>query len=219
MFFILQPFLQKYKKQLTIFGSVLAVIVVYFFFIQDSSNNATIETIDQMPLATMGSTPIIPETEIEDTPQTIIVDVKGAVKYPGVYTLSEEQRIVDAIEAAGGYTDDANPLVINHAQKLQDEMVVYIPNSSEEALEEMELFLQITETNPTSKGNGSGKININKASESELTQLPGIGPSKASAIIQHRSEHGDFRTAEDLKQVTGIGDKTFEQLKDLIDVK
>ena len=211
--------MEKYKKQVTILGSVLAVIVVYFFFIQDSSNSATIETIDQNALATIGSTPNIPETEMEDTPQTIIVDVKGAVKYPGVYTLSEEQRIVDAIEAAGGYTDDANPILINHAQKLQDEMVVYIPNSSEDALEEMEQFLQITETSSTSSGNSSGKININKAAESELTQLPGIGPSKASAIIQHRSEQGNFRTVEDLKQVTGIGDKTFEQLKDLIDVK
>ncbi|WP_336046347.1 helix-hairpin-helix domain-containing protein [Solibacillus ferritrahens] len=211
--------MEKYKKQVTILGSVLAVIVVYFFFIQDSSNSATIETIDQNALATIGSTPNIPETEMEDTPQTIIVDVKGAVKFPGVYTLSEEQRIIDAIEAAGGYTDDANPMLINHAQKLQDEMVVYIPNSSEDALEEMELFLQMTEINSTSSGNSSGKININKAAESELTQLPGIGPSKASAIIQHRSEQGNFRTVEDLKQVTGIGDKTFEQLKDLIDVK
>ncbi|WP_318245203.1 helix-hairpin-helix domain-containing protein [Solibacillus faecavium] len=211
--------MEKYKKQITIFGSVLAVIVVYFFFIQDSSNSATIETIDQMAMATIGSTPNIPETELEDTPQTIIVDVKGAVKYPGVYTLSEEQRIVDAIEAAGGYTDDANPILINHAQKLQDEMVVYIPNSSEDALEEMELLLQMTETNSTSSGNSSGKININKATESELTQLPGVGPSKASAIIQHRSEHGNFQKVDDLKQVTGIGDKTFEQLKDLIDVK
>ncbi|MBD8032051.1 helix-hairpin-helix domain-containing protein [Solibacillus merdavium] len=215
----MQPFVEKYKKQVTILGSVLAVIVVYFFFIQDSSNSATIETIDQNALATIGSTPNIPETEMEDTPQTIIVDVKGAVKFPGVYTLSEEQRIIDAIEAAGGYTDDANPMLINHAQKLQDEMVVYIPNSSEDALEEMELFLQMTEINSTSSGNSSGKININKAAESELTQLPGIGPSKASAIIQHRSEQGNFRTVEDLKQVTGIGDKTFEQLKDLIDVK
>ena len=211
--------MEKYKKQVTILGSVLAVIVVYFFFIQDSSNSATIETIDQNALATIGSTPNIPETEMEDTPQTIIVDVKGAVKFPGVYTLSEEQRIIDAIEAAGGYTDDANPMLINHAQKLQDEMVVYIPNSSEDALEEMELFLQMTEINSTSSGNSSGKININKAAESELTQLPGIGPSKASAIIQHRSEHGNFHVVEDLKQVTGIGDKTFEQLKDLIDVK
>ena len=83
----------------------------------------------------------------------------------------------------------------------------------------MELVLQMNETNSTNSGNSSGKININKAAEIELTQLPGIGPSKASAIIQHRSEHGNFHVVEDLKQVTGIGDKTFEQLKDLIDVK
>lgn len=218
MFFILQPFLEKYKKQLAITGGAVAALFLYFFFIQDSSST-TIETIDPMAFASLEAPSTIPEIEIQAEPEQIMIDVKGAVKYPGVYTLSEEQRIVDAVEAAGGYADDANPVLINHAQKLQDEMVIYIPKVGEDPTEALEQLVQVASPNSSGSGNNTGKINLNKATESDLTQLPGIGPSKASAIIQHRTENGNFQTVEGLKQVTGIGDKTFEQLKDLIDVK
>lgn len=221
MFFILQPFLEKYKKQLSITGGVVTAVFLYFFFIQDSSPNSTIETIDPLAFTTLDVSSTTPEPEIQSNlePEQIMIDVKGAVKYPGVYTLSENQRIIDAIEAAGGYHEEANPVLINHAQKLQDEMVIYIPKIGEDASEALEQLVQISSANAPNSSNSTGKINLNKATESDLTQLPGIGPSKANAIIQHRTEHGNFKTSEDLKQVTGIGDKTFEQLKDLIDVK
>jgi len=215
----LQPFLEKYKKQLAILGGVVAVVLIYFLFLNDSPHSASIETIDQMTIPAIDEHSTNPETEIETEYNRIMVDIKGAVKYPGVYTLSEEQRIVDAVEAAGGYTDDANPVLINHAQRLQDEMVIYIPKTGEEPAEVMEQVLQGSPSTGSGSGSTSGKININKAEEAELTQLPGIGPSKAGAIIQHRSEHGNFQVIDDLKKVTGIGDKTFEQLKGLIDVK
>ncbi|MER2049113.1 MAG: ComEA family DNA-binding protein, partial [Solibacillus sp.] len=89
----------------------------------------------------------------------------------------------------------------------------------EEPEEVMEQIIQASPATGSGSGSSNGKININKASEGELTQLPGIGPAKAAAIIQHRSDQGNFQIIEDLKNVTGIGDKTFEQLKDLIDVK
>ncbi|WP_339262472.1 helix-hairpin-helix domain-containing protein [Solibacillus sp. FSL W7-1472] len=215
----MQPFLEKYKKQIALLGGVVAAILIYLLVFDDSSNRATIETIDQITLAASDEPSTIPETEIETESKPIVVDVKGAVIYPGVYTLSEEQRIVDAVEAAGGYTDDANPVLINHAQKLHDEMVIYIPKIGEEPEELMEQIIQASPATGSGSGSSNGKININKASEGELTQLPGIGPAKAAAIIQHRSEQGNFQIIEDLKNVMGIGDKTFEQLKDLIDVK
>ncbi|MFS0875464.1 helix-hairpin-helix domain-containing protein [Solibacillus isronensis] len=219
MFFILQPFLEKYKKQLAILGGIVAAVLIYLLFLDDSSHSATIETIDQMTIPAIEEPSANTDTEIETEQKPIMVDVKGAVKYPGVYSLSEEQRIVDAVEAAGGYTDDANPVLINHAQRLQDEMVIYVPKMGEEPAEVMEQIIQAGPATGSGSGNTTGKININKALEAELTQLPGIGPSKAGAIIQHRSEHGNFQVIDDLKKVTGIGDKTFEQLKDLIDVK
>lgn len=197
------------------------MVLIYFFLLDDSPNSSTIKTIDQMTLAALDETSPIPETEIEpeSEPHQIMVDVKGAVNYPGVYTLSEEQRIVDAVEAAGGYAANANPVLINHAQRLQDEMAIYVPKKGEDPAETMEQLIQASPATGFSSGNTTGKININKAMEAELTQLPGIGPSKAGAIIQHRTEHGNFQVIDDLKKVTGIGDKTFEQLKDLIEVK
>lgn len=215
----MQPFLEKYKKQLAIMGGLVAALLIYFIFLEDSPNSTMIETIDQKTLAALDEPSTIPETDIVTEPQQIVVDVKGAVNYPGVYTLFENQRIVDAVEAAGGYADDANPVLINHAQKLLDEMVIYVPKNGEDPAETMEQLMQAGPSTGSSSGNTTGKININKAIEAELTQLPGIGPSKASSIIQHRSEHGNFQVIDDLKKVTGIGEKTFEQLKDLIDVK
>ncbi|WP_274307528.1 helix-hairpin-helix domain-containing protein [Solibacillus daqui] len=218
----MQPFLEKYKKMLVITGSVLAALLFYFFTIHDTSKQSPIQTIEPIaPLAAIE--PTEPEIIENNTPEAYMVDVKGAVRYPGVYTLEEGMRIVDAIEAAGGYTEQANPTLINHAQKLQDELVLYIPKVGEQLTEELEMLIVGATSNSSSSGssgvNKSGKVNLNKANDSELTQLPGIGPSKANAIIGHRTEQGNFQTIEDLKKVTGIGEKTFEQLKELIDVK
>lgn len=206
---------------LVITGSVIGALLLYFFT-SNSTEQSPIQTIEPItPLAALETT----ETERIDqsAPEVFMIDVKGAVRYPGVYTLEEGMRIVDAIEAAGGYRDDANPALINHAQRLQDEMVLYIPKIGEQLSEELQTLIAGASVSSTSGGSGgvnqSGKINLNKANESELTQLPGIGPSKANAIIGHRTEQGNFQTIEDLKKVTGIGEKTFEQLKDLIDVK
>lgn len=225
--FFVRPFLEKYGKQVFIPASIGVALLVYFFFLQNSTDNSStsIETIDALnPL--IATTPVSePEQLTVETstspPMTVMIDVKGAVNYPGVYTLEEGQRIVDAIEMAGGYAEAANPTLINHAQKLQDEMVIYIPKLGEELTEIMPELVQTAQGNRSSSGstNNAGKINLNKAEVNELTQLPGVGPSKATAIIQHRTEQGTFQTIEDLKKVTGIGEKTFEQLKDLIDVK
>ncbi len=146
----------------------------------------------------------------------VLVDVKGAVNYPGVYTLTDEDRVVDAITVAGGYIEGADSSLINHAQKLQDEMVIYIPVKGEETEAVVQNFAVMSLGGQSS---GDAKVNINTADETQLTTLPGIGPAKAKAIISHREEQGTFQTVEGLKEVSGIGDKTFEQLKDLIDIK
>ncbi|MEG0385821.1 MAG: helix-hairpin-helix domain-containing protein [Solibacillus sp.] len=223
----MQPFLEKYAKQWLIPGVLLVGCLVYFLFYQPSKS-ASIEQISPLPNETQQSPLTQPEVSPTDnsTPilQSFIIDVKGAVAYPGVYTLTEDKRIIDAIKMAGGYTEQANPTLINHAQKLQDEMVIYIPKVGEEMNESIGQLIQIPQASPNgvsaspnSSGN-SGKININQATESELTTLPGIGPSKAAAILQHRTEVGTFQKIEDLKNVSGIGEKTYDQLKDLIEI-
>lgn len=151
-------------------------------------------------------------------PTILIVDVKGAVVHPGVYTLEEGNRLIDAIEAAGGYAKEADTRMLNHAMKVVDEMLVYVPKVGEELLEEAETLIVTSATGQSSSTSGS-VVNINTADESQLMTISGIGPSKAAAIIEYRNEHGAFSAPESLMEVTGIGKKTFEKLKDNIIVK
>lgn len=200
----MQELVAKYGKRVLLPGA-LAVICLWLVLTNEepSSSFEVIETAVAEPELT---------EEIIEEPLAIVVDVKGAIHYPGVYTLTTEHRVADAIEEAGGYTDEANPQLINHAQKLQDEMVIYVPKLGEEMPDPVEVTV--------SGGDSTqGKVNINTADEVGLTTLPGIGPAKAAAIIAYRTEHGPFKSIDGLKEVSGIGDKTFEQLKDLIDIK
>lgn len=148
------------------------------------------------------------------TSTTVLVDVKGAVKQPGVYPLTTDERIIDALTLAGGLTDTADTKLINYAQKLQDEMIIYIPEVGEDP---PQLASQPTSVATTSTQTTT--INLNTADEAQLMTIPGIGPAKATSIIAYRQEQGQFTTIEDIKKISGIGDKTFEKLKDYISVK
>lgn len=166
---------------------------------------------------------LIEEEQVEEVieeivvPTILIVDVKGAVVYPGVYTLEEGDRLIDAIDAAGGYAEEADSRKLNHAMKVADEMLVYVPAEGEEMLEEAAPPVVATANGPSAST--EGVVNINTADESQLMMISGIGPAKAAAIIAHRNEHGTFSVPESLMEVSGIGKKTFEKLKDKITVK
>ena len=150
--------------------------------------------------------------------EKIVIHIAGAVKNPGVYTLEEGQRVKDAIEIAGGPLPEADLLRLNLAQKIHDEDKLYVPKigeSPEQSEQEDELYgstVGIISKN-------DGKVNINTANETELTTLPGIGPATAQKIIDYRTTSGPFKSIEEIKNVSGIGDKKFEQLKDKIKVK
>lgn len=152
------------------------------------------------------------DMQAEQVPQAMKADIKGAVKNPGVYEAKEGERVIDLLEKAGGLTGKADSTKINFALKITDEMVIYVPEEGE--------IVEETQTgagNVEAKGQqDSGKVNLNRADETELQTLPGIGPSKAAAIIEHRDTNGPFKDIEDLKLISGIGDKTFEKLKEHI---
>lgn len=145
--------------------------------------------------------------------EEILVDVKGAVKNPGVYYARSGDRVIDVIDEAGGLMEDADEAAVNFAMRVADEMVIYIPKEGEE----VELPEEILA--PVQKSEREGKINLNKADQSELETLPGIGPSKAEAIIEYRENEGPFKAIEDLMLVSGFGEKTFTKLKEKITVK
>ena len=153
--------------------------------------------------------------DIEETTEVveqdlITVDVKGAVKSPGIYNLPLGSRVHDAVQKAGGMTENADGKTLNLAQKVSDESLVYVPSKEE---------TDIQETSPnTTSSKESKKVNINKASLEELKQVKGLGEKRAQDIIDYRESKGTFKSVDDLKKVSGIGAKTIEKLKDYVTV-
>ncbi|WP_025028831.1 helix-hairpin-helix domain-containing protein [Caldalkalibacillus mannanilyticus] len=152
----------------------------------------------------------------EDHEERIMVDIKGEVKKPGVYELLAGDRVIDALEKAGGTTEAGTTEYLNLAQKLSDGMVVYVPTQEELAEGKVPLGSNGSNLNPSSST--SGKISLNQGTAKELESLPGIGPSKAQAIIQYREQNGPFKKVEDLLNISGIGPKVFERVKDLVEL-
>jgi len=140
----------------------------------------------------------------------ITVDVKGAVKSPGIYDLPVGSRINDAVQKAGGLADNADSKSINLAQRISDEALVYVPTKEEATNQEAHSNTSNTKENK--------KVNLNKASLEELKQVKGLGAKRAQDIIDHRESNGNFKSVDDLKKVSGIGAKTIEKLKEYVTV-
>ena len=163
-----------------------------------------------------------PKPEPTTTPGPIQVYVNGQVTAPAVYELSPGSRVGDAIEAAGGWTDEANTAVVNLALPLVDGMQIYVPSQAE--VNEAPLPVVSDPAPLTRSGDrinvtdSGGLVNINTAGLEELDALPGIGPSTAQKILDYRDENGRFNTIEELMNVSGIGEAKFGSVKDLITV-
>ena len=144
--------------------------------------------------------------------KTIFVHVEGAVVSPGLFELSEGSRVYDAIQAAGGFTEDARHDAVNLARVLTDGEQIIVPTIQTEGGSDD------TPSTAASPGTAAGKVNINTADAATLDTLPGIGASTAAKIVADREANGPFKTVEDLKRVSGIGDKKFTQLEGCITV-
>ena len=138
--------------------------------------------------------------------------MKGAVKSPGIYDLPVGSRVNDAVQKAGGLTEQADSKSLNLAQKVSDEALVYVPIKGEEAAS------QQTGSGTDSSTSKAKKVNLNKASLEELKQVKGLGGKRAQDIIDHRESNGKFKSVDELKKVSGIGAKTIEKLKDYVTV-
>ena len=216
--------ISKKKKIILMFLGIIAVIGITYY---SYTNEKNIEISQENELEVENETnEINVDEENSEKIATIKVHVSGAVKNEGVYELEEDARIADAIEKAGGVSDIANMKNVNLASKLEDGMKIYIPKQGEDVLENN---LEENSNNKETTLGGSGtnsnvenekeKININKATKEELDTLPGIGESTAQKIIKYREEHGSFKNIEELKEVKGIGDAKYEEIKDLVDIK
>lgn len=146
--------------------------------------------------------------------QQVGVDVEGAVASPGLYLVSADARVNDAVAAAGGMTQDADRQRVNLAQKVEDGMQVYVPSREEAAAASGAAATGAGQA--SSSGLSKGKVNLNTASAEELQTLSGIGLSLSQRIIDYRQANGPFKSVEDLRKVSGIGDTRFKSLKDLV---
>ncbi|WP_256099424.1 helix-hairpin-helix domain-containing protein [Streptococcus agalactiae] len=139
----------------------------------------------------------------------VTVDVKGAVNHPGVYSLPSQSRVTDAIKRAGGLSNLADSKSVNLAQKLQDETVIYVAQKGEK----ITVVEEEKANNIATQGNSKGKINLNKADLSSLQTISGVGAKRVQDILDYRDSQGGFKTIDDLKNVSGIGEKTLEKLR------
>lgn len=145
----------------------------------------------------------------------IIIDIKGEINKPGTYEMNENDRIMDAIKISGGITDKADTSNINLSEKLKDEMLIIIPS-----LEEKKDIVEETKKSNTitTKEIKDSKISINTANVSELMKINGIGQAKAQAIVDYRNTNGLFKDIKDITKVSGIGNSTFEKIKEYIKI-
>ena len=215
----MEAIIEKIKEyKIIVICAGLGLALGGFFLLKPSTQKPVTETNLQAEVAAVSkdssSEKEVTKEEKEESPEQdlITVDVKGAVKSPGIYDLPVGSRVHDAVQKAGGLTEEAESKSLNLAQKVRDEALVYVPTKGEEAVR------QQTASGTTASTSKDKKVNLNKASLEELKQVKGLGGKRAQDIIDHREANGKFKSVDELKKVSGIGAKTIEKLKDYVTV-
>ena len=229
-------FTYRHKKEIILvcLGLVLLLVIGFVFIYKNFT--ADDKEDENIVLNTKNDTKKDEEEEEEVYYQ---VDIKGEVINPGIYTVKEGSRVIDVIRLAGDLTEVADTSVLNLSKKVKDEMVIIVYSYDEvvnftatKEKEEIEQEACLSQngiqndacikdsTDDTSSSSVviSGKVSLNTATLDELMTLPGIGEAKAQAIIEYREEVGAFQNIEELKEVSGIGDAIFDQIKENITI-
>ena len=219
-------FLKKYKYVITIF--LFMLIIFYIVFVKVNLKSKEKNLVDNQVVINE-----VEKVEVDLKDDLVYVDIKGAVKKPGVYKINSDKKIIDVITIAGGLMENANTDNINLSKKVTDEMVIIIytdeevknsnivdtvikvidkecvcPNIQNDGCINTEINDSITNVNKT--------ININTATLEELMSINGLGEAKAKAIIKYREENGYFKIIDNLLNVSGIGEALFEKIKEYI---
>ena len=210
---------------------ILIILLLVIFLIKDKEDNVEEEIVKNEE--------IILEENVDTTISKIKVDIKGAVKNPGVYEVEENSRVSDVIDISGGLTNEADTSVINLSKNVVDEMVIIIYTKDE--IEEMKkgstsikyiekecicpklendacIENSIDNIPDNNSSSTNDKISLNNASLDELMTLDGIGEKKAQAIIEYRNKNGGFKSIEEILEVDGIGSATYEKIKDRLTI-
>ena len=221
--------LTKNQKIFIIVFIVIVVILLGFTLwnLYSDSNEDDLSSEDLMVNSSQNDVTNNTENAIEAVSEKIVVYIIGSVKNPGIVELDADSRVSDAVNVAGGLLEDADLSKINLAYKLEDGQKITIPSIHDKTDEDSDYQDYISDESgdmisDSSSNSGSSKsqvkVNINSASQTELETLPGIGPSTAAKIISYRNENGKFKSIEDIKNVSGIGDSKFNNIKEFISV-
>ena len=211
------------KEQLVIIFLILIIIIISLFsFVKKNIIKSSMDKMEDgidpedllMEIKNDEEGEENTEEDIKEN-QIIMVHISGEVYSPGLVELEAGSRVIDAVELAGGLKKDADIDRINLAKKLVDEEKIYVPKIGEE---ETPIEISAVGMSNNTNANTNGQIDINTCTKEELMSLPGIGEVLAQRVIEYR-EQNPFKTIEDIKNVSGIGDKKFESIKDLITVR
>lgn len=223
---ILESLTKKQKIIFFIILSIMIIFIIYYIYLtvyknesvfSITANNTIVE--DELIQNSLSNNNNL-ENDYSDN--SIIIYICGAVKESKVVQLKKNSRISDAIEAVGGLNKDADLTNINLAYILEDGEKIYIPKKGEQVQTEITSTssdFQNSISSSSSSSSKNNKININRATQTELETIPGVGPSTALKIINYREENGKFASIEDIKNISGIGDAKYEKMKDFISVK
>lgn len=218
--------LEENKKKILIVGVICVIIVIgvaiYFFMQNEQEEFINFEDLEN----NVENVENIVQNEIVEEKAKIVVHISGQVVNPGVISLDEGSRLIDAINLSGGLTSKADISKVNLAYILEDAQKIYIP-SIDDKDETKYISEDSGNTGVVTSGNGQTStkkeeklmVNINTANEEQLQELAGIGDSIAKRIVEYRKENGKFNSIEDIKNVSGIGDAKFNKIKDNICVK
>ncbi|CAM3093667.1 helix-hairpin-helix domain-containing protein [Leuconostoc rapi] len=203
--------MMQYKIWLIVIGVVFVggVLCLYLKSAKPASNTPAIQSANTHHA---NSTVSATSTAVSSESVVIMVDIKGAVKNPGVYDIANSPRVQTAVAKAGGITNEADTVKLNLAQKLTDGQMIYVPTRGEVTTD------MAVDNKDRMAPNDSEKVNLNTATLTELQTLAGIGEKKAEQIISYREAHGGFKNIDEIKEVSGIGDKRFETIQDNVTI-
>lgn len=206
------------KKQKIILGiliSIIGIVIFCYTYATETTDENQIENILEIPEQNQTN-----KTE-QEKEENIYIHIAGCVQKEGLLELKSNNRIADAIEKAGGLTENADLSEINLACILEDGMKIYIPNKNEQkgTIQEEQTTKENANIAKQQTTKTTQKVNINTATQSQLETLPGIGPTTASKILEYRKEKGKFTEKEQIKEVSGIGEAKYKKIEEYITIK
>ncbi|WP_010581124.1 helix-hairpin-helix domain-containing protein [Liquorilactobacillus vini] len=222
----LREFLEENRARIVVILIAIGLIIGGVFWYSYQQTNLTSGSEIKLTKTKSSNKDAATVTKSSSRAPTFYVDIKGAVQKPGVYRMTSQQRVNDVVLAAGGFLTNADQNQVNLSLKLYDQQIIYVPIKGEIQDQSLPTTIEQTPTEAATASSGAvtasaaessvttTKFDLNTATKEQLMQINGIGEKKAELIINYRQEHGQFKQLDELKDISGIGDKTLEVLKE-----